>query len=194
MNYKSIILATVLSSIVAFIFGMMSWMVLPFHNMTIDEIPNYSEFQQLIYDKIPATGSYHMPSVPMDHEDLMGEMTRLHEEGPIGILFIHKESTSPMSPSVMVMGFVNNMLVALIISYIMAVWCLTGSPTYIQRVVFSALIGVAGAIQSWAAMWNWMYVEWDYALVMGLDIIIMWTLGGLVIAAFIKPKHAQTTE
>lgn len=194
MNIKSIILATVISSIVAFIFGMMSWMALPFHNMTVDEIPNYSEFQQIIKDKIPETGSYHIPSVPMDHEDFMGEMTRLHEEGPVGILFIHKESTSPMSPTVMIMGFINNLLVAFIISYLMSVWCLTGSPTYIQRVIFSALIGTAGALQSWAAMWNWMYVEWDYALVMGMDIIIMWTLGGLVIAAFIKPKPTQIAE
>lgn len=194
MNIKAIILATVLGSIAAFIVGMLSWMALPFHNMTIDEIPNYPEFQQTVKTMLPATGSYHMPTVPMDQDDYMGEMERLHNEGPIGIIFIHKESTTAMSPSVMITGLFTNMLVAFIIAYLMAVWCQTASPSYVQRVVFSLLIGIAGAIQSWAAMWNWMYVEWDYALVMGMDIVMMWFVGGLVIAFFIKPKPATAPE
>jgi hypothetical protein len=194
MNYKSIILATVLSSVVAYIVGMMSWMVLPFHNMTIDPIPNYAEFQKSINELLPATGSYIMPSVPMDHVDMWGEMERLHKEGPVGVIFIHKEGTSPMPPSLMAMGFVIDMLVAFIIAYLMSVWCLTASPGYWQRVMFSMMIGVADAIQSWAAMWNWMLVEWDYAFVMGMDIVMMWFFGGLVIAYFIKPTPKMVEE
>lgn len=191
MSIVRVVLASILGGIVAFIFGMMSWMVLPFHMMTTDSIPDQPALLQAMNEHLPTSGVYLFPYVDMEQEGAWEEMEKLHQAGPIGMIFFHKEGETPMPPSMMLWGLVVDVAAGFFIALLMAAWCVSGTPNYLQRVLFSTAIGAAGAIQSWGALWNWMYVEWDHSLVMGLDIILMWFFGGLVIAAIIKPKAQQ---
>lgn len=65
---------------------------------------------------------------------------------------------------------------------------MTGGLTYWEKVGFFALVGLTIGFVSHAPYWNWFSFPASYVGVIILDILIGWTLVGLVVAKFVHSK------
>lgn len=183
-----IVSAILAGAVVYYVWGMLAWMVLPLHNASVNELPD----QQSMIDDIRAlnleSGVYVAPYAAdsASMTDPNSAYLKNHRAGPIFSLYLRKEGAEPMGMSVLLSGFVLDLLASGL-----AVLLLLGmgscSQNYWCRVGFVAGLGVFVAIVGHLTYWNWMYFPWDYTLAFIIDVVIGWALAGLAIAALIRP-------
>ncbi len=65
---------------------------------------------------------------------------------------------------------------------------------YVGRVVVVTLMGVFGFVSINISYWNWYGFPTDFTVGAALDEIIGWFLGGLVLAAIVRPAKIQKVE
>ncbi|GAB4379661.1 MAG: hypothetical protein Kow0042_29270 [Calditrichia bacterium] len=193
---KRILIAGLLGGIAVFIWGFISWVVLPWHNMTIKSLPNEEAVVQMLQDANLQTGVYYFPGMKEEKlsaeeaEQAMKEWAEKHRRGPLGTFFYHSGGTAPMSASTMVTGFLISLLAAVLAAYLLSS-ASAHLVSYGRRVLFVTFIGLFAALVSHVTMWNWFYMPVGYSLVNTIDLIVSWLIAGLVIAWRIKPQTAQ---
>jgi hypothetical protein len=187
---KRILVAAVLGAFVMFIWGWISWAMLPWHNTTIPGLPNEDVVMEALKANITASAVYQFPGMPDPHDTVaMRTWTEKYMRGPSGVLFYTAEGRNPMPMGQFVTGFLLSFVEAFLAAWLLSL-AAGRLPGYGQRVGFIAVMGVLGALVSHIAAWNWMAFPTGYSLVMALDLVITSTLAGLVIAWRIKPAMA----
>ena len=179
-----VFIATIIGAVLLFAWGMISWMMLPWHNETLHELKNESEVMALLATQAPDPGMYVFPSPPEDWTD--AEFNERHEKGPVGILNINAGGPV-MPPTMWVGGWAINLLVALVASWLLYLAC-PSLPHYFQRVAFVTILGIFVAIQADANLWNWMHYPTDYSVVMAADRIVGMFLVGIFAAAIVRRR------
>lgn len=186
---KRILVAGVLGGIVLYLWGWISWAVLPWHNSTMPDLPNEDAVMEVMKNSITQTGVYQFPGMMKANEPAWMEK---FQRGPSGTLFYTAEGRNPMAASTFVVGFILALIEALLAAWLLS--CATGwQSSYGRRVGFMALLGILGALVSHISAWNWMFFPAGYSHVMALDLVIGSTLAGLVIAWRIKPEMSAAT-
>ena len=66
---KRAIISVAIGTIVLFIWGMVSWMVLPFHGNSLNAIPDGALDTQEMKNLMPESGVYHFPGMPEDNTE-----------------------------------------------------------------------------------------------------------------------------
>lgn len=190
-----IILASLLSGIILFVWGMLSWMVLPIHDGTVRPLPDAQAVIDVLKKQNLEDGYYLYPAFPdgssgpgPEMEAAMQEFEKKHQAGPIFSVIYKSQGMPSMPPEMMIAGLLINMLSSFIAATLLSMAVKNGAMfTYFQRFRFVALIGVFAAIVSFLNLKNWMYFPTDFTRAMMLDLLLTWIIGGLVIAALIKP-------
>lgn len=191
-----VVIAGVLAAVVYFLWGFVSWTVLPWHAWTIRPLPAEEQTAVTAMLKKPLTmsGVYTIPGMPQDPGDIAAieHWVQQHRSGPVGTLMFHREGWEPMSTGTFLISGTFNLIVGLLLAYL--VW-LTRHVThdYWQRTGVCVLVGVAMAVATDLMWWNWLFHPMDYAVVNAIDHVIAATLMGLAIAAVIpsmKPRLA----
>lgn len=183
-------MASVLGGLAAFVWGNVSWMVLPWHNWTIKNmtIEGEAAVSEALRAHAGADGVYTLPGYPMEEGgDAWDAWMERHRQGPIVLIQYRAEGAEPMTPAVMVTGLLISVIASAVIAVLLS---MAGGSlnTWPRRMGFLALLGAFAALVSHGALWNWMYEPWDYALVMGLDIVATYLIAGSVVAAMVKPR------
>lgn len=181
-----ILLAAVLGGIVLYGWGMVSWMVLPFHGEAIDSLSNESATMAWLGEQVPGSGLYMFPAMPatMSGEPWQTYKQR-HEAGPVGMLILTKGGPV-MPPAVMATGFGINCLTALLAACLLAA---AGLKHYVSRLIFMVALGLLIGVTADGLYWNWMLMPMDHTLAMGADRVIGLALAGLVLAAIVRPRR-----
>lgn len=187
-----ILLASLLSAIVLFVFGMASWMVFGLHGDTIRTLPDQAAVTAVLEEQKLTTGVYSYPMmVPSpeapaaEQQQAMDEWQALRRQGPVFSVFYQAAGAEPFAPEVLGRGFAINFVCSLIAAALL--WMAGGSlASYGQRVLFVALLGVFAAIFRDVALFNWMSFPWDYTQAMIVDVLISWVLAGLILGAIVK--------
>ena len=185
-----VIIAAIIGTIVLFFWGMFSWMVLSWHNETLNKLDNETAVIAFLSQQAPDPGMYAFPYPPDDPEDWSNpesEYTKIHEKGPVGLLTI-AAGGPPMPPTMWVFGWIINFLVALIASWLLYLAC-PSLPRYVQRVAFMMILGLFVGIAADANMWNWMNSPLDFSLVMAADRIVGMLLVGILVAAIVRRRR-----
>lgn len=186
---KRIVMAGVAGSIVYFIWGNLAWMVLPLHAPTIHGLPNESAISEALNSQNLETGMYMAPwsDNEADWSNPESDWNKRHEAGPIYTIVYSKEGGTPMPPSLMITGFVIDLILAMLSALLLS--CSLGccGDCYAKRLGFVAALGVFVAFAAHASYWNWMHFPLDYTLAFMADVTIGWTLVGLAQAAIVKP-------
>jgi hypothetical protein len=186
---KKLLLAAILGGIVTFMWYGLSWMALPLHKSTVHNLPNGDAVIAALAAQPPASGVYAFP-MP-DHDAPEAEQDALKARWAKGniVPFIvwQREGRTFMDPGVMVRGLLLEILNALLVALLLS-QALPALPGYGQRVIFVVLCGLFAATVTHLTYWNWMAFPLNYSLVMVLDVVVAWLLGGLVIAKIIQPK------
>jgi len=90
-----ILLAALLAAVATFIWGTLSWVVLPLHEASMFNLPEDAVNWEVMKEKMTEKGIYHFPGypegelTPQQQESAMEEMTRKYEIGPLIHLMIY---------------------------------------------------------------------------------------------------------
>jgi len=119
-------------------------------------------------------------------------MGAVYLKGPIGFLVISKEGADMDDPMMLVKGYLLDVVYAMVAAMLLCCACCGSNLGYGKRVLFVAGLGLFTGISTHLNVWHWMAFPLDYTIVMVADSVIAWLLGGMVMAAMIKP--AATTS
>ena len=175
-----ILKATIIGGLIIFIWGMISWMVLPWHEKTLHSFKDETAVARTITDNATVSGIYFLPS-----------MESAAKTSP------QQSSVPQLFAAVKLDGMSKSMIQPMIISLItqfiivsLAAWLLmqTCKLSYFHRFVFLIVFAVAASIMTNIPYWNWFGFSMDYTLVMIADSLVGWILAGLVIAKLVPGK------
>lgn len=184
---KKVLLAALLGGLVHFVWGAFSWMVLPWHSATLNDLPGEATILHVLRQNVGQAGVYWFPGMQgaQQSEAARVAQEKKHREGPIGWLVYHPQGRDPMPKSTFAMGFLIDFLSALLAASLVAASAPRG---YVGRVFLVIALGLFAALVSHAMQWNWMLLPAGYTAVMMADLVLGWLLAGLVIAALVGRK------
>ena len=172
---KNCILAVILSAVVLFVWGFISWAILPWHNAVANKFADESAVSAVLKENASSAGVYYLPFA---QEDLKpGALFAFVNVVPDGVDMNMGE--------MMGLGLLGQAVSAALVLLLL---CRTSNLDYQGRVRFVALAGVAIGFVSHFPYWNWFGFSTSYTLVIILDSLIAWLLAGLVMARFVEGK------
>lgn len=183
---KSLVLGGILGGVVLFVWGTISWMVLPWHLMTLEKFTDEIAVAQVLTANAGQPGVYILPNAHKQDPSLPEAVRKAAEEdamnraqlGPFVFASIAPRGWGSMG-SAMGIGLLNQIAAALL-----ATWLLlnTKGLSYLARVRFLVMLALAVAVIAHVPYWNWWHFSTSYTLVAFTDLLIGWFLAGLVIA------------
>jgi len=192
-------LAGVLGGLVVYIWGSISWVALPWHNVTLNKFSNEAEVAEVIINNANKDGIYILPNPHNYDASLSAEAIKQIEQqgidkmkqGPFVFTSIKLNGSDPMSPTPYIAMLLSEIIAAIIIGLLLS---LTRGLSYLKRVGFVTSIGVVAALLGYIPNIIWWGFDVMYTLVFVADLTIGWFLGGLVIARFINPDDSISTS
>jgi len=187
MNWKRILIASLIAAVVAFVWGFLSWALLPWHRPM--KFKDSAAVGQVLKTNAPDHGIYMLPDWG---DDMSDEAARKMEEdlknAPFVMATVHPAPTDPGMAKPMILGFLRAFLAALILSMLLSYYSRTA---FGCRVRFCVLIYLLVSINGDAPNWIWFHSPLKNLLIMTADHLIEGLLVGLVLAKFIRPATAK---
>ena len=100
---KRIVIAGVVGGVVLFMWGFVSWMFIPWHQL--QQLPGESRIAEAMRDAEVPSGAYFMPNVnkeamktmtPEDKKAAQAASEEAHRQGPVALIMYQREGSSPM--------------------------------------------------------------------------------------------------
>jgi len=191
---KQLALGSILGSIVLFIWGALSWMVIPWPGDPLRAFTNPEAMEQAIKANVPVSGNYLMPNevkrspgmtdeqYKKANDDAMAKMT----QGPMIFASVRLEPMGSMG-RYMGIAFLTTLIVVFLASFLLAQ---TTGLSYKNRVLFITLIGIIIFIGGHGDEWNWWGFSGAYMMMQMAEIVIGWLLASFVVAKFVRGKTA----
>lgn len=181
---------TVLGGLIVFVWGIISWLVLPWHSYSVERFNDEAQVASVILNNAPTNGIYVLPNVYGNK--IAGTTQEVNQElvisdeimhnGPHMFAAIRLQGKNPYSYGA---GYFRALLFNFAAAFVIT-WLLlkTKNQDYMDRVWFVTAIGVVGGILFFLPSWNFMCFPIGYAVVGILDFAIGWFLAGLAIAKY----------
>lgn len=187
-NVKRILLAILLGTIVMFIWGGLSHMII-FIGDGFKPLPNEDKVLETLKASIPEKGLYFFPGKDFRHSTAEQEsrFAQKFATGPVGILVYRPIGGSPLSPGKLLTQGISNVL-----SVCIAAWILSMiSAGYWTRVGAVTTLGAVSCTAVSMIYWNWYEFPDAFFLAQIADMLIGFFLAGLVLARFIPRKYPR---
>ncbi len=183
---RKVIIGGIIGAIIAFAWSFVSWVVLPWHNATMNAFTNDQMVSSTILQNAPKDGVYVSP-----HYCTEGECTQAEREAmgkaPFIFVQINRKGMDPSMAWPYVFSFLTQFVGAALICALLRVTTLG----YGGRLVFVTTIGLIVGVLGYVPDWSWFGSGFEFTLVMVADLIVTWFLAGLVLAAYVKPAHHE---
>lgn len=187
---KKPLIGVILGAVVLFLWGMISWMVLPWHDWTIKPLPEEQLISDTLKTVVEEPGFYFFPSDKVRSRD--GNVERLDQEiwtekykkGPIGALIFSPQGRDPMGPVNFLTEIFNQLVIAALVMLVMSL-----SRDRIRgvggRILLSAVMGTVAGLAILVPYWNWFHFPCGFTSINFIDTIAGFSLLGLVMAKFV---------
>ncbi|NGX51152.1 MAG: hypothetical protein K1060chlam2_01010 [Chlamydiae bacterium] len=182
---KRVILGGSVGAVVAFVWMMLSWMVLPFYNNTIHHFDNQDAVASTIMQSTPTDGIYVYPHFDGD-ELSCDDAAKKMAAGPFIYVQVKKSGINPCNLSLYLISLLIGFIGATFLSFILRYTSI--ATNYCRRIMLSLCFGLVVGILAAVPHWNWMGASAIYTLVVVSDYTITYLLVGLSIAGFVKPR------
>lgn len=185
-----IIKGTIVGAIIAYIWGMVSWMVIPWHSKTFETFKSEASVQTTILRNIESSGIYIMPSpknYKHESEEVFDGRKSMPKSQIVMFAAINKDRAHAMTPMSFVYAFLTQMIIAFFLTWLTKA---TELRRYISRLFFIIGVTLTGGLMVYLPFWTWWQFPSLFVGVNLLDLLITWFLAGLAIAAFTK-RHTQ---
>lgn len=184
---KRLLLGSLITAACVFLWGFVFWAILA----SVDEISSDDELamQSALAQHVPETGTYVIPSARGDG----AEYTRRHEAGPVAMIFVRKEGSSPMSFGTFLGGFIHELIFAVLVGLLLRMtWA--ALPTYRARLSMVLLAGVAAAFWYDFADPIWWAHPWAFHLQNFVYSVGAWAIAGAIMSRFADPSRVVPAE
>lgn len=180
---KILVKGSLIGGLIAFIWMNFSWMVLPWHWMTISPLPNETPVAESLKNNVTKNGVYLLPLTMEKTPEAMAEVNRKIQEGPFAFMVVYPKGFKMNKAKMMFFGLLFNILVAFLLTYLLTK---TTGLSYIQKVGFVKVAALAGALVIVIPNFIWWQFPLSYTVVTTLDVSIGWGLAGLGIGKVVK--------
>ena len=175
-------LGTIAATIAMFIWGAIFWMS-PMPYSVLGKTPDDAAAGKALLEHFPANATYIVPGM-YNAED---KLTALHKSGPLAMVHLRREGAEVMEPAVLAVGFLQELVTVMLMG---ALLTLAGPslPTYVSRVRFLTLAGLAVAVFTDLGAPIWWRHPWPFHLVSAVYTVTAWFVAGLVLSAVVRPR------
>ena len=175
-------LGTLAATIAMFIWGAVFWMS-PMPYSVLGRTPDDAAAGKALIEHFPANATYVLPGM-YNAED---KLAALHKSGPLAMIHMRREGAEMMEPAVLALGFLHELVTVMLMGALLA---LAGPslPTYVSRVRFLTLAGMAVAVFTDLGAPIWWRHPWPFHLVSALYTVTAWFVAGLVLAAVLPTR------
>jgi hypothetical protein len=180
---QKLVKCAVVGGLVLFVWGMISWVVLPWHKMHMMSFKNDEKVMDVIKDNASESGIYILPncSENQSHSDMMKNRDMMMK-GPFVFAAVSMEGKNPDMTASMVKGFLLKVIAAFIVS-----WMLMQTRLNYQRQVgFVTIVGLLIGLTGVLPYWIWFGFPGGFAIATIFEAIVGWFFAGLVIAKMIR--------
>ena len=161
---------------VLFIWGIVYWMVLPFHPMVFGQFQDEDAVASVLAQNAPESGIYIYPGG--QDEEAMEKMAR----GPFAFVAFHPGGMASMvRPLVTQLGI--QILGAFLISLLLA---RSRVASYWERVGFVVVLLLAAGVLCHLPDWNWWHFSTGYILTVFFDLLAGGFLAALALARVVR--------
>ena len=181
---KRPVIGVVIASVVLYVWGFLVWGIGPYATLFWKQAKDDEVAGQMLLEQFPENGTYYVPA--FTHEQ--AKIEQLFEQGPVA--FVHMlavDGRSPVDPAIMVQGFVLNLVVIVLVAMLLN-QVAPALPTYIDRVKFVALAGLASAILIDIGDCAWWQMDWGWMAYRGTYHVSAWVVMGLVLGCFLEKQ------
>ena len=179
---KKVLLPGILGGLVVFIWSAIAHMALPIGEMGLKSIPqNEGPVLEALKSNIQEPGLYFMPGMEMGKKPTDAEQSAWqakYEAGPTALVVYHPTGEKAMSPGQLLRQLLFDVLGGLIAAFIVSMTV----ASFGMRTILVTLMGVFAWLTVSVPHWNWYRFPAAFTLGEGLDGVIGYLLGGLVIA------------
>ncbi len=187
---KKIILGGVLGGLVMFLWGAVSWIVLPWHDITLNTFTDEAAVADAVISNAPRDGVYVLPD---PGEAAAEKDAAAITAAPFLFVNVSRQGVDPQNPWLYIRSLLTQIIAATLITLLLVqtrglrFWC---------RVGFVETIGILVAVLATLPMWNWWQFPARYTLVNFADLVIAAILAGLVIAKVVGdiPEQSPPTD
>ena len=180
---KVLIKGALIGGLVAFIWTNISWIALPWHQMTISTFPDEASIAESLQNNVKEEGLYILPWTNEKSMEVMNEYDQKVRNGPFAYMVVYPHGFNLNRPKMTILGLLYSMLIALILTYLLTK---TKDLSYIQKVGFIKLAAIAGALVVVVPDLIWWQFPVSYGVVTIIDTAITWGLAGLAIGKIVK--------
>ena len=168
-DMRNIILGTVVGAVILFVWGMVSWQVLGWHQAVAKQFVDEVAVGRVLKENAREPGIYYLPYSAQDHKP--GE--------PAAFVNVLPNGVDVSVGSLLLTAFVGDIFAALLAILLLQS---TGGLTYPARLGFMVAIGFAIGFISHFPYWNFFSFPLSYTLVTIADSTAAWFLAGLAMA------------
>ena len=177
---KSILAGGILGGIALFAWCTVSWMFLPWHNATFRKFDQERVVEVVLQTNAPQKGIYLLPSPATGTPE---EQKTTHEraaKGPFAFVVMSPNGWGPM-PFHIATGLLTQILGAGLVTGLLV---LVKKPkaAFVEKFSFVVLFALAAGVVCHLPFWNWWGFSIGFTLLSLADLLIGWSLAGLVIA------------
>ena len=191
---KRVILGGLLGGLAVFFWGAVAHMATPLGATGFSRLPADREdaLTALMKQTAPSDGMYLYPWADMNKPMTPSEeavWTEKLKAGPSGLLLIKTGGTEPKLSRQLGTEFGTNVVSALVAGLLLAATRLG----FAGRVGFVTLLGLFATLTVNVPYWNWYGFPTDFTLAALIEHVVGWLIGGLVLAAIVKPARPPET-
>jgi hypothetical protein len=185
----TIVIGALVGGAVAWIWGAISWAVLPWHHATFLRFSAEEEFASAIAAHCPRSGVYGLPAPPRREPGMSEQMRNAADRaaaarmqaGPIVTAIVQRDGFGSV-PAAMVRAFVIDAAVAAVITWMLL---RIDHRSYADTTLFATAVGGAAALICRVTDWNWHGYSTAYTMVCAADHVVGGFLVGLALAAIV---------
>ncbi len=176
---KQHIIPIIVCGVALFIWGFISWVVLPWHNVTIHQLTDEDQVAQILAQNAPNDGVYYLPR-EMDNESTSHRFAAF-----INVVHQHTSNLNL------------NLTIDLIMRCVVAgvLWlmlCCTSHLSYFRAVCLVTAVSGFSALSVHIARWNWFSFSADFIIIEILDVLVTSLIAGLILAYFYQRKNQMS--
>jgi hypothetical protein len=183
---KNQLIGVALATVAVYMWGFAYWGATTIPYGPLKASANDPAVQAALLEHFPETGAYLVPGMHNPAEVL----TPLYEAGPIAFVFIQRDGHPMEDPALMFRGFLLTIVIVFLFSVLMKK-ALPALPTYGNRVMFAALVGLTAVVMVDFGDAVWWRFDWSWKLAQAFYGLMAATIGGAVLAKFIKPAKVS---
>src|SRR5262249_25280501 len=152
------------------------WGLGPYRTMVWKHAADDAAAAKALRDHFPENGTYYVPGFHLEAKEIEGRFAK----GPVAFVHMLAVDGRPLaSISIMIEGFVVNLIVISLIAMLLHL-TLTSFPTFLGRVGFVALLGLAATVFFDGGDMAWWQITWTWKVYQAIYGILFWVLAGLI--------------